>query len=129
MFFVFFVVVFSPLKGEFFFVVEKKKKNVSRPLAKRKKATTVSLSLPHSLTCPGHRGDPARLRGPPRRRLVPHGLYRLRPRPDEGDPLLLAAPRERRVLGEEAVAGVDDVDAVGLGDGDDALDVEVGLEM
>lgn len=82
-----------------------------------------------TLTRPGHRRHPARLRGPPRRRLFPHRLDGLGPRPDESDPFLLAPARKRRALREEAVPRVDDVDAVGLGARDDPFDVEVGLVL
>jgi len=37
-------------------------------------------------------------------------LYRIRPGPDEGNPLLLAAPRKRGVLRQEPVARVDGID-------------------
>ena len=45
---------------------------------------------------------------------------------DEGDARLLAGPDEVRVLGEEAVAGVDGVHAPALGQVDDLADVQVG---
>ena len=48
-------------------------------------------------------------------------------RADEDDPGVLAGLRERRVLGEEAVAGVDRLGARALGDVEDLLDAQVVL--
>ncbi len=47
--------------------------------------------------------------------------------PDEGDAGALAGAGQGRVLGEEAVARVDGVDAFFLGERDDAFDIEVGF--
>ena len=46
---------------------------------------------------------------------------------DEGDAGAFAGARQRGILGEEAVAGMDGVDALFLGQGDDALDIQVGF--
>lgn len=79
------------------------------------------------LTRPGHRRHPARLCGPPRRRLVAHRLDRLGPRPHKGNPFLLAAARKRRVFRKKPVSRMDHVDTVGLGDRYNPFDIEVGL--
>ena len=60
--------------------------------------------------------------------LVAERLQQLDPRADERDAGLGAGRRKLGVLREEAVAGVDAVHAVGLGQGDDAVDVEVGAD-
>ena len=60
--------------------------------------------------------------------LVAHQLQQLGGRADEDDAGRLAGPGELGVLGQEAVAGVDGVGAVALGDADDAGDVQVGLD-
>jgi hypothetical protein len=57
--------------------------------------------------------------------LVAHQLQQLRGRTDEHDARFLAGSGELGVLGQEAVAGVDGVGAVALGDADDARDVQV----
>ena len=49
-------------------------------------------------------------------------------RADEGDAVVRARPGELGVLGKEAVPGVDRVDAVLLGDGDDGGDVQIPLD-
>ena len=76
---------------------------------------------------PGTIGTPAAFISSRARVLEPIASIALRRRPDEGDPGVLARLGERRVLGQEAVAGVH-----GLGAGlaahlEDALDVEVAL--
>ncbi|MGX1330982.1 hypothetical protein AB7M56_005481 [Bradyrhizobium elkanii] len=58
--------------------------------------------------------------------LVAEQIERLRRRADEGDPLLGTAPRELRVLAEEAVARMQRIATRGLGRRDDGLDVEIG---
>ncbi len=75
--------------------------------------------------CPGMVGTFACLREPLGRRLVAERFELIGRRPDERDARLCAGPREGRVLGQEAVAGMDRVDAVLLRDGDDRLDVQV----
>ena len=82
---------------------------------------------------PRHRPRAARqhrhvmLRRPrPRPRLVPQQFQRLHRRPHERDPLLPAAPRELRVLGQEAVAGMDRVAAGLLRRRHHPLDIHVG---
>ena len=62
-----------------------------------------------------------------RPRLGAHRVDRARRRADEDDPGLLAGAGERRVLGEEAVAGVHGLGAGLLDDLEDPLDVEVAL--
>ncbi len=47
---------------------------------------------------------------------------------DEGDAGLGAGAREGGIFGQEAVAGMDGIDALFLGQGDDALDIEVGFD-
>ena len=56
-----------------------------------------------------------------------HRLDRARGRADEDDAGVLAGLRERRVLGQEAVAGVDRLGAGAAGDIEDLLDVQVVL--
>ena len=60
-------------------------------------------------------------------RLGAHRLDRARRRPDEHDPRVLERLGERRVLGQEPVAGVDRLGARFADDLEDALDVEVAL--
>ena len=48
-------------------------------------------------------------------------------RTNEGDSLLGAAARERRVLAQKAITGMNRVAAGFLGDRDDALTVEIGF--
>ena len=62
-----------------------------------------------------------------RPRLGAHRLDRRRGRADERDAGLLEPLGERRVLGQEAVAGVDGLGAGGLDDLHQLVDVEVGL--
>ena len=59
-------------------------------------------------------------------RLVAEQIERLRRRPDEDDAFLRAAPRQRGVLAEEAVAGMQRIAAGRLGGGNHRLDVEIG---
>ena len=59
--------------------------------------------------------------------LVAHLLHRLRRRTDEDEVVVLACAHERRVLGQEAPAGVDGVAARRLAGGDDRGDVQVAL--
>ena len=54
--------------------------------------------------------------------LVAELFERLDARADEDDARLVAGPREVRVLRQEAVARMDRVDPVLLGDGDDAVE-------
>ena len=58
--------------------------------------------------------------------LVAERLQQLHARPHEHDPRLLTGCRKLRVFGEKAVARMDRVDVMLLGDRDDPLDVEVG---
>ena len=60
-------------------------------------------------------------------RLVAHPLHHVRIRPDEDEIVLLARAHEGRVLGEEAVAGVNGLAAGRLGCGDHVRDPEVAL--
>ncbi len=59
--------------------------------------------------------------------LVAHGGDHLGGGPDEGDALVGAALGEVRVLGQEAVAGVDGVAVRRLGHGEDRVHIEVAL--
>ena len=59
---------------------------------------------------------------------VPHAVEDFRIRSDEDDASLRTGLGELWILTEKAVAGVDGVHAFFLGQGDDALDVEVGAE-
>ena len=59
--------------------------------------------------------------------LVAHPLHHVRVRPDEDEIVVLARPNERRVLGEEAVAGVNRLAAGRLGGCDHVRDPEVAL--
>ena len=58
-------------------------------------------------------------------RLVLEGVHRGRFRPDKADVAALANIGEVGVLGEEPVAGMDGVDVLHLGGGDDAVDPQV----
>ena len=75
----------------------------------------------------GHDRHARRLHQLARARLRAHRLDRARRRPDEDDAGVLAGLRERRVLGEEAVAGVDRLGARALRDVEDLLDAQVVL--
>ncbi len=59
---------------------------------------------------------------------VAHQVEQFRVGSDEGDSRLGAGAGEIGVLGEESVPGVDQIDAVVLGEGDDAVDVEIGAD-
>ncbi len=59
--------------------------------------------------------------------LVAHRRQRIDARPDEDDPGLGTGRGERRVLGEESVARVDGLRALGEGGRHDLLDVEVAV--
>ena len=76
---------------------------------------------------PGTIGTPAARHQLAGAGLGAHGLDRARRRADEDDPGLLAGLGEGRVLGEEAVAGVDRLGARLAGDLEDLLDVQVAL--
>ena len=67
------------------------------------------------------------LGGQPGLRLVPHEADGAGGRPDEGEPARLADVGEGRVLGEEAVAGMDGLAVGDFGGRDDPGDVEVAL--
>ena len=73
----------------------------------------------------GHTGGDGDLLGGD---LVAHGVHAGHGRPDEGDAVLLTGLDEAGVLGQEAVAGMDRVDVVVLGDLDDGVDVEIGVD-
>ena len=59
--------------------------------------------------------------------LVAHGVHGVHGGADEGDAVALAGLHQVGVLCQEAVAGVDGVHAVLLGDLDDGLDVQIGI--
>ncbi len=59
--------------------------------------------------------------------LVPHPLHDVCPRPDEDEIRVLARSHEGRVLGEEAVPGMNRATAGRLGRGNDVRDAEVAL--
>ena len=71
---------------------------------------------------------PAFLRQAARGGLVAEQFQQVAPGADEGDAGALAGARQCGILGEEAVAGMDGVDALLLGQRDDAFDVEVGFD-
>ncbi len=81
-----------------------------------------------SSSVPGTTGTPARSRKAPGGGLVAEELEQLRARSDKRDACRLARARQRRILGEESVAGMDRVDALLLGQRDDAVHVEIGLD-
>ncbi len=58
--------------------------------------------------------------------LVAEQVQRLRRRADKGDALLRAAPRQRGILAQKAVAGMQRAASGSLGSGDDRLDIEIG---
>src|SRR5690606_41162557 len=64
----------------------------------------------------------------PGRGLVAKTLEQIRAGSDESDAGLVAGPRQFRILREEAVAGMDRVDHLLLRQGDNAGDIEVGLD-
>ena len=72
---------------------------------------------------PGTIGTPAARISSRARVFEPIASIALGGRPDEHDAGVLAGLRERRVLGEEAVAGMDRLGARALGDVEDLLDV------
>ena len=91
-------------------------------------ARGLCLDVGHLLQRPiraGHGRHAGGLRRGLRRRLVAEHVEVRRRRADELDARLLARPRERRALGEEAVAGMNGVDALLLRDRDERLDVQV----
>ena len=57
--------------------------------------------------------------------LVAEHFQQLRRGSDEGDVVFFARSREGGIFGEEAVTGMDGVDAMLFGDGDDVGDVEI----
>ena len=76
----------------------------------------------------GHDGHAARGDGLARGDLVAHGRDRLGGRAHEHDPRDGAGAGELRVLGEEAVAGVDRVGPARAGGGEDLVEVEIGVD-
>jgi len=56
---------------------------------------------------------------------VAHELEQFGSGADEGDTGFLACPGEGGVFGEEPIAGVDEIDVVLFGEGDDTWDIEV----
>src|SRR5213079_3494393 len=74
---------------------------------------------------PAQHGHAATLGQGPRRQLVAEERERLGPRSDEGEAGLGAAPREARLLAQEAVARVHGVAPRLPGDRDELLDIEV----
>ena len=75
----------------------------------------------------GHERHAGRLHLSLGARLVAHPLHHVRVRPDEDEIVVLARAHEGRVLGEEAVAGVNGLAAGRLGGGDHVRDPEVAL--
>ena len=75
----------------------------------------------------GRQRHPGRLRGGPRRVFRAEQLQLFRGRSDEDDAGVLAAPGESRVLGEEAVPGMDRAGTGVLGGPQDQIRVEIGL--
>ena len=74
-----------------------------------------------------HDRDACRDRDLAGRVLAPHRSITSADGPTNTRPASSTRSRERRALGQEAVAGMDGVGAGGLGGGDDGVDVEVGL--
>ncbi len=62
-----------------------------------------------------------------RANLVAHALHHLRRRPDEDELRFLARTHEGRVLGKEAVAGVNGIASRRLRGGDDVRDSQIAL--
>ena len=77
---------------------------------------------------PGEHRDAGLPGQPPRGDLVAQQVEQLGTGADEDDPGPLAGPRELGVLRQEAVAGMDRVDALLLGQLDDRVDVEVAAD-
>ena len=73
----------------------------------------------------GERGDADALRESPGGGFVAHHVEQFRARSDKRDAGLGAGTGEVRVLGKKTVARMNRVHAFFLGDGDDALDVEI----
>ena len=74
---------------------------------------------------PRHHRDAASLGDRARLHLVAEQFEDFRARSDEDDSLFVASARERRVLAQEAVAGMDGVASGFLGDCDDAFGIEI----
>ena len=75
----------------------------------------------------GHAGDAEALGRALGFDLVAHDADMLRLRADEGDAVMLEHLREARVLGQEAVAGMDRIRAGDLAGGDQGRDVEIAV--
>ena len=61
-------------------------------------------------------------------RLVAQLIEQFGPRADEADAGFIAGAPESRILGEEAIAGMNGVDLMSDGDGDDAVDIQIGAD-
>ncbi len=85
------------------------------------------LRVGHRLLGAGNHRNAGALGQAARRGLVAQQFEQLRAGADEGDAGALAGARQRRILGEKAVAGMDRIDALFLGQRDDAFHIEVGL--
>ena len=90
-----------------------------------RRARTISCRRADRLRRAGDDRHAGRLHPGARGRLVPHQLDRLGRRADPDEPCRLDRTRERGVLGEKAVAGMDRLGARALGRGKQLRDVEV----
>ena len=89
--------------------------STGKPSSSAATRASASVAAP---SVPGTSGTPAahlRLRA----RLVPHLLHHVRGRADEDEVVVLARAHERRILGEESVAGMDRLAAGRRGGGDE----------
>ena len=77
--------------------------------------------------CTGNHGNTRPLRQTARRPLITEQIEQLRTGADEGDPGALAGARQRRIFGQETIAGMDCVDTFFPRQRDDALDVKISL--
>src|SRR5262249_6382017 len=76
---------------------------------------------------PWHTRDTGRFCEPPRRRLIAEKLQQFGAGADEGNSRPFAGTRQRRIFGEESVAGMNRVDLLLFRQRYDAFDIEVGL--
>jgi len=79
----------------------------------------------HRIFRPRERRNLQLLSQGPRRHLVAHQFEQLSPRPDKFNPGLPAGPRKLCILRKKPIARVHQVDAVFLGNRDDARDIEI----
>ena len=87
-----------------------------------------ALSVGGTVSVPGTTGTPARCGEFAGGGFVAEELEQFGAGSDEGDAGALAGAWQGGIFGEEAVAGVDEIDAFFFGERDDAFDIEIGLD-